>query len=578
MRKRFFTLLILIAVALYPIHARAQQNNSKPPAKDDAESALREKAYALLESLAGQLGTMQSAENRARIGSNIAWSLWTHNETRAREVLASVQQDISAGLQVPQSDDPEDIHSLLVFMRLRMETVQRIAQHDPELAYEFFKATTLSPDLKLSEEVKMSQVQLEAQLARQIAANNPKFALQLARKLLEHGFSDELIVLVRKLSRKQKEQAMDLYKDIVQKLGEGNVIDESEFALKLAHSFTPPEVRESDFRDLVNLFVKAAVDNGCTKKMSEEDPRIDVCGGLTPALDLIAKVNPSRAKQLEQWKSDDGESFYRAPAAYSELNETAEEGTVDEVLALASKYPEIVDAIRWRAFRKAEMEADFERAEKIANDPNADEEQRRQMQIEAKYYKAQSTVNDETIAGLMKHLEEIKGTTQQLSFLLEIASQLREKDRKTALTLLNHANEMVDAMKPGQGQTMWRVALALMYSNLKSDRGFTIMESLLPKLNELVDASAKLDGYGTRYLRDGEWNMTGEGLVGGLLTGLAQNAAYFAWCDFDRAVTLTGQFERPEIRMMAQLKLAQGILAGPPKLMPFRMPRDEYVY
>jgi hypothetical protein len=34
---------------------------------------------------------------------------------------------------------------------------------------------------------------------------------------------------------------------------------------------------------------------------------------------------------------------------------------------------------------------------------------------------------------------------------------------------------------------------------------------------------------------------------------------------FDRAVSLAAQFERTEIRMMAQLKLAQGILAGPPK-------------
>jgi hypothetical protein len=95
------------------------------------------------------------------------------------------------------------------------------------------------------------------------------------------------------------------------------------------------------------------------------------------------------------------------------------------------------------------------------------------------------------------------------------------------------------------------------------------MQSLLPKLNELVDASAKLDGLERRYLRNGEWNMTGEGILGELLTGLAHNAAYFARCDFDRAVSMASQFERPEIRIMAQLKLAQGILAGPAKPLPF---------
>ena len=46
---------------------------------------------------------------------------------------------------------------------------------------------------------------------------------------------------------------------------------------------------------------------------------------------------------------------------------------------------------------------------------------------------------------------------------------------------------------------------------------------------------------------------------------LTANAVYFALYDFDRAVALSSQFERREIRMMAQLKLAQGVLEGPPK-------------
>ena len=91
-----------------------------------------------------------------------------------------------------------------------------------------------------------------------------------------------------------------------------------------------------------------------------------------------------------------------------------------------------------------------------------------------------------------------------------------------------------------------------------------MIEPLIAKFNELVAAAAKLDGFDNRYLRDNEWNMTGEGGVGSLLTLMADNAHYFAWFDFDRSVVLCSQFERPEIRMMAQLKLAQGILNGPP--------------
>ena len=69
-----------------------------------ADAAVRKKAVELLESLASQIGTLQSAENRARIGANIAASLWTHDEKRARELLVSVEADINAGLQNADED------------------------------------------------------------------------------------------------------------------------------------------------------------------------------------------------------------------------------------------------------------------------------------------------------------------------------------------------------------------------------------------------------------------------------------------------------------------------------------------
>jgi len=110
------------------------------------------------------------------------------------------------------------------------------------------------------------------------------------------------------------------------------------------------------------------------------------------------------------------------------------------------------------------------------------------------------------------------------------------------------------------------MALAMTYCRLKSSAScFRIMEPLLPKFNQLVDAAAKLDGFDTQYLRDGEWNMSANGRIGELLTRLSERAGFFAWCDFDRAVSLSNQFERIEIRLMAQVKLAQSILAGPPQ-------------
>jgi hypothetical protein len=149
-------------------------------------------------------------------------------------------------------------------------------------------------------------------------------------------------------------------------------------------------------------------------------------------------------------------------------------------------------------------------------------------------------------------------------------------DHKAALKLLDQANGMAGDMTSGREQTEAQMALAIMYCSEKSDRGLAVMESLIPKLNELVNAAAKLDGYDYSNLRQGEWNMNNQGSVGSLLTALAQNAAHFAWCDFERAVSLTMQFERIEIRLMAQLKLAQGILAGQPTRIRPTVPSSSY--
>ena len=566
MRNKLLPLLILIIVALCPVYVHAQQKSATSQGKDEAEEALRNKAYGLLETLAGQLNTMQSPENRARIGSNIAWSLWPHNEARARELLTMVQQDINAGLQVTEPEDMEDVHSLLVFLRLRTDTINRIAKYDPELAYDFFKATALSPDLKLSEEAKAGEQTLEIELARQVAASSPELALQVARKALARGFSDDLRRIVRQLNRKHKTQAAALYKDIVQKLSEVDLAKDwngRQFAMTFASAFTPPEIDEANYTELINLFVKAAVANGCNHKMDDEDARVDVCRALGPAVALIEKVNPSRAAQLQRWK-ESGYYYYYQASPYSEVDETANESTIEDVLALANKYPEMTDDIRWRAFRKALNDGDFEAAQKIAT-ASSRPEQQKEMLEELGAVKQQMAMDEEKLADVQKALNEIKGTQQQVIFLVSVADQIGDRDRKAALKLLNQASRLVDTMKPGRDQIGWQMGLAMVYCYQKSDRGFAIMESLVPKLNELVEASAKLDGLETRYLRNGEWNMTSEGTLGEILTGLAQNAGYFARCDFDRAVTLASQFERPEIRIMAQLKLAQGVLAGPSK-------------
>ena len=565
MRKLVHALAFVVVVAGCTGHLNAQQSTSTAETKQSADAALRDKAFNLLESLAGQLSSLQSAENRARIGANIADSIWKHDEKRARELFALVREDIKTGLTPPANYNEIENRTFLVFLKLRADTIERIAKHDPELAYEFFKATELSPDLQLRFEVRVQEHDLEMNLAKRVASSSPELALQLGRKALTRGFPLDLRDLLTKLSKSHKEEAAVLYKEIVEKIAGAGITENWEartLGITLVHGVVPPD--ESTFRELINVFIKAAVASGCTKKTSDEDgSRQEVCQTVGSALPYIAKIDPRRAAELKRWEPERGEySELPLQASYSELYE--QEATVDDILALASRYPAMdAETIYWRAAVKAQSNGDFEQARKILSDFNGDPERKQMMLARIDENRARLTLDEEKVTEALKGLNEVPQAQSRVFLLMSLAN--KAIDRKLALKLLNQANGIVEELKPGREQDEAQVRLAFMYCLEKNDRGLAMMESLVPRLNEVVAAAIKLDGYDTLYLRQGEWNMSAEGNLGSLLTLLASGAGYFAWYDFDRAVTLAGQFERNEIRMMAQLKLAQSILSGPPK-------------
>jgi hypothetical protein len=554
----FLALIVIFLLYFAPANAQPKTNS------DDVNEALREKAFKLLETLADQLGSLQSAENRARIGSNIAGSLWPHDEKRARALFVTVEDDIKFGLQ-PREPGPRAEQTLLVFSKLREDTAERIAKYDPEAALAFLQRT--QPTTPASRTMREQEHAMELRLARKLGSTNPEVAVKLAREALTYKLSPEILTLLARVSRKDKQQGQALYKDIVDKVRDSDLTryyHEMDFAQNLVRNFTPPAADEATYRQLVSIILNEAIQRGCDQPRSQGDTEhpslCQMVGGLLP---LVERYAPAQAARLKHWVAEYPQMGrgYVTQQAFNELNDLRENGTVDEILSLLSKYPEMDGQIYQNAMAKAEADGDLELARKIANSYGGDSIFKESMLNRVKDYDLSAERIQAALAGLQRTLSSATAQ-RQVAMLVGFAFYIVPQDRKLALRLLNQAEGIVNTLSPGSDQTQRQIELAIVYSAAKSDRGFAIMESLMPKLNELIEAGAKLDGFDTRYIRDGEWNMTAEGTLGNLLTQLANNAGFFAWFDFDRAVMLTTQFERGEIRMMAQLKLAQGILAG----------------
>ena len=86
------------------------------------------------------------------------------------------------------------------------------------------------------------------------------------------------------------------------------------------------------------------------------------------------------------------------------------------------------------------------------------------------------------------------------------------------------------------------------------------MQSIVVQINQLVAAAVVLDGFENRYLQEGEWMKPGYTSLGNLVNSIEQNLGMLALRDAEGARSLSDQLERPEIRLMAQLEIAQALL------------------
>jgi hypothetical protein len=559
-----FLICTTFLVFLFSVSARSQEPAPAEKSDQSTAAATREKAIALLSSVAGQVNTLRSAQNRARIGSTTAELLWGIDEKRSRQLFSAVGEDIKLGFGETPIDPELELYgytqgrSSEVFAQLRGNTVERIAGHDPQFALEFLRATRPPVvDDEATYEVSMAETALELQLASQIAAKNPDLALQLGRKALADGFSYELLNVLRQLKPGDKAVWQGFYKEVFDKIKAANFAEDGwaeDLAVGLAQSFPPPQVDEQVYRELIGFLVTNALAEGCGKPPTEDASEAEICRKIGSLFDKVEKYYPSRAAAFRHWGEQAAEQ-----GLWAQVYETVDKGSVDEALAEAAKHPELADRIYWMAMIKASTSGDLPRAREIAQKAT-NEEIRASMLEQIKFAELLKDQRADR-PGNSGDPAQGKSSEERVRLLVDNAMRIGKTDRKTALEQLDQAGQLIESFKTGKSKLEVQIGLAILYSSLQSDRGFIIVESLMPRLNELIAAAAALDGFETNYLTEGEWNMTGQGAIGHLTTALAQNAGFFSRLDFDRSLNVVNQLERPEVRLMAQLMMAQGVLS-----------------
>lgn len=566
---------LLLVLAATVSRAQITSDQSPAPAASPApiDPELEKKALDLVESLSDQVGNLHSPSNRMRAQCSVADLLWSRDEKRARSLFSAAVAQMVTRISELDFGDPEIYQELNRIYQSRQELILRIAGHDPDLAVSAMGQTRVQTNGAGNQRSNLDQneANLEMNLASLIVNKEPAAALKLARGSLARGVSWNVINFLPQLYQKDQKAGQDLFQDIVSKIKGENIgrnPDLANNAWNLLNVFQPPQADEDTYRDLLTNVLAFVLANN-----RQTQTGLNMAQNFYHQIDRIAplvdKYVPARSAELREWSQTVERTLDPQMKMYQEMNRLSQNGTTEEMLALAAKYPPEYRAVLYQnAAWKAVNSGDLARAKEIA-EMISDPIQRRQTmdQIENQSVRA-AEGNNKTVEA-RRLIEKAKNLSQKIDVILQAANALAaENDKKGALELLNEAKTILAGSTQSAGQLNGQVRVAQAFMRLDPEQSFAMLQPLIAKVNELVAAAAVLDGIDFQYLKDGEWVMPGINNLGNVVNSLDMTLAALARTDFEHARTLADQIARPEMRVLIEIDLAQTVLGGKPFNLP----------
>ena len=334
-------------------------------------------------------------------------------------------------------------------------------------------------------------------------------------------------------------------------------------AWNLLVSFEPPQADEDTYRDLLTSMLSYIL---TSNRQTQQGMNLaqNMYYQIERIIPLVDKYAPTRAAELREWSQGVEHTLDPSARMYQEMRRISEKGTVDDMLALASKYPpEFQNMLYQNAAWKAVNSGDTARAREIA-DKIADPVQRRQVTDQIDNQAARAAEGDNKVIEARRLAEKANTINRKIEILIQAANTITNSggDKKSALELLNEAKAVLASTPQSAAELTAQLRLAQAYMRLDTDAAFAILQPVVVRLNELVAAAVVLDGIDFHYLKDGEWMMPGANNLGNMVSSLDQILAALGRIDFDRARTLADQIGRPEMRVLMEIDLVQTALGG----------------
>jgi hypothetical protein len=556
------------------------------------QEVLKARGLALLAEVADSFSQIRQPQTRVRAQLQAAQLLWPTDEKLAAKIAADAMAGVKeyvASIDTVDQDYQNYYQTYELAMQLRLEVVQTLVSHDPEATLAFVRATnTLTSPQAGQENYGQSdrEMQLELSLANQIAAKDPKLAVQIAEDMLKRGYSVNLLEIINRLRAREPELAAKLAQQIATKLQSEKLLKNQEASylamMLLREAPAPiendprslgnppppktatPLLSEQAYRDLFEKTIAEALAYNPPSGNSyspEGDNARNILNMLTSMAPVSAKYALASGALIEKKMVELNTPPNPQSARWQEYQEAINTGTVDEGLERVRQAPrEMRDQLYQQVAQKALGLGDLPRARQIVKEHLRNPTQRQQALSNIDQQAIHTDVSKGKIEDALRGVRNLRTSRERANVLAQIVNQIGPGLKKAAvLEFLEQARSLAGTSTRVENQEQMSALMEITraFSRYDSKRAFEMVEPLLDQFNEMAAAAQALSGFGQEYYEDGELALQNGNSVANFANQLIATLGTLAIANFDRAKAGADRLERPEVRLNAYLAIAK---------------------
>ena len=615
MKKSGIACLILLVSTFGASLVTAQETTTTALTEEQqaAKAEKEKRAFVLLEQVVDEAQLLRLPENRIRMQISSAELLWQSNEGRARSLFSQAADGVAEMLRATNAEagagGRRNSSQARTPATLRQELVLTAARYDAPLAYQLLAATRVTAT-EMSTGGFNFEDELEQRLLAQVAALDPKLALQNAEELLAKGkYPTSLLDVLRQLRTKDKDAAIKLEEKLAKRLAAANMLTTygaGSLALALLQpgprvdsqsadtkpTSNQPYLAPSGYTDVMGSVIDAAL--RATATSATNQPRQNrgrgraaamgssqvgsntpvsaaemeqtnarrLLNGLQTLLPRIDQTLPTRAQAVRQKIAEIGINNNQRANMAQLFN--LEQKTSAELMATAAAAPV---GMQSQVYRRAALKALEENNPDLARQIAADhlEGSARDLVLKETELRELTLKGEgDAINEARQMLATLQTDEQRLDLLLQMARRTHAANPKLGLQLLEEARQLTNKRATSYQQLELQLRVADAFKDIAPDRSFEIIEPGIMQLNELLAAASTLSGFEVNVFREGEMPLQGGNGLSTMVARYGQRLGALATKDFERAQNLANRFQMTEPRIVARLAIVRGLLGLEP--------------